>query len=241
MAKCSYCGKEKTNDMMLQINDKFFCDNVCRHSFDNNGGKAKHGAFPAEVKTESKSKKNSKITATAVGAVTAAIIAAVTGHFTTGFMQKDFAGLKEFIAPNKSFTIMLPKNVKEQKQTINTKLGPIDVISYTATAKHHDFTVAFSEYPASFIAGSNPQTILDGSRDGAVRNIQGQLLTETLFDIKGHPGRELKIEGPQKMILHVRVYLVGNKLYQVMAISKPAFAYDKKIDEVFDSFKIKGI
>ena len=226
MAKCSYCGRESSETTILHAGDKSFCNDACRSSFEKNGGTIA---------------KKSKKTSTAVGAITAAVVAVVVGQLTTGFLHRDFAGLKEFNAPDKSFTVMLPKDVQNQKQTVNTQLGPIEVYLFSAKAKHQEFTVVYSDYPDSYIAATDPKAILDGSRDGAVRNIQGQLLGETLIEMKGHPGRELKIEGPQKMIIKTRIYLVKNRLYQVMAVSNPDHAYDKKITEVFESFKVNGI
>lgn len=240
MAKCNYCGKELSENTLLQIGGSAFCNNLCRHSFEKNGSKAKEGAFPSESKSKKKPA-NSKKIATAVAAITAAIVAAVVGQLTTGFMQKDFSGLKEFKSPDNSFTVMLPKDVREEKQAVNTQLGPIEFLSYNAKAKHQQFTIAYSDYPDSFVAATDPKILLDGSRDGAVRNIQGTLLSETIIDLKGHAGRELRIEGPQKIVLKSRIYLVGKRLYQIMAVSEPDHSFDKKIDEVFSSFKINGI
>lgn len=240
MAKCDYCGKELSDNTVLEVGGKAFCNNLCRHSFEKNGSKPKEGAFPSEPKVEKK-QGNSKKTATAVGAIIAAIVAAVVGQLTTGFMQKDFAGLKEFKSPDNSFMVMLPKDVKEEKQAVNTQLGPIEYVSYSAKAKHQEFTIAYSDYPDSFVTATDPKVLLDGSRDGAVRNIQGTLLSETIIDMNGRPGRELRIEGPQKIILKSRIYLVGKRLYQIMAVSQPDHSFDKKIDEVFSSFKIQGI
>ncbi|MGA2506930.1 MAG: hypothetical protein ABSF80_05580 [Chitinispirillaceae bacterium] len=237
MARCSYCGREVPGNPVLRGGEKPFCDTSCRYSFETNGGKAKEGAFPAGSATGATSKK-SKITATMIGAITAAV---VVGQLTTGFMQRDFAGLKEFTAPDKSFTVMLPGDVQELKQAVNTKLGPIETCFYTAKAKHQDFTVAYSDFPDSFIAAADPRAMLDGSRDGAVRDIQGKLLGETFIDMKGNPGRELKIEGPQKTIMKSRIYLVKKRMYQIMAVSNSDHAYDKKITEVFGSFRINGI
>jgi hypothetical protein len=238
MAKCNYCGKDLSEDTLLRDGGNAFCNNLCRHSFEKDGSKPKKGAFPDESKAQKKPV-NSKKAAATIGAITAAIVATVVGQLTTGFMQKDFSGLKEFSSPDNSFTIMLPKNVKEEKQTVNTQVGPIECLFYNAKAKYLDFTIACSEYPDSFVANKDPKILLDGSRDGAIRNIQGTLLTETFIDINGHPGRDLRIEGPQKAIIESRIYLVGKRLYQIMAISQPGHSFDKKIDEVFKSFKIR--
>jgi hypothetical protein len=239
MTKCNYCGKELNDNTILEVGGNVFCNNLCRHSFEKNGSKSGEGAFPGEPEKEKRQTKSKKKEPVIAGAITAAIVAAVVGLLTTGFMQKDFAGLKEFKSPDNSFTVMLPKDVKEEKQAVNTQLGPIEFVSYNAKAKHQEFSIAYSDYPDSFVTATDPQILLDGSRDGALANIQGRLLSETIIDMNGHPGRELRIEGPQKLILKSRLYLVGNRLYQVMAVSKPDHSFDKKIEEVFLSFKIQ--
>lgn len=237
MAKCDFCGKELSEITLFQSGDKIFCNNLCRHSYEKNGNKSKEGSFPEEFRLV-KNPSTSKKTVTIIGAIITAVVAAVVGELTTGFMQKDFSELKEFKSPDNSFTIMLPKDIKEEKQTVNTQLGPIEYLSYNAKAKYQEFVVAYSDYPDSLVAVSDPKTSLDGARDGAVRNIQGTLLSETIIDMNGYPGRELRIEGPQKIILISRIYLVEKRLYQIMAVSKPDHSFDKKINEVLNSFKI---
>jgi hypothetical protein len=238
MAKCNYCGKELSENTLLKDGKNAFCNDHCRHKFETNGNKPKDGA--SSIKSEKRSTKSKKAT-TLIGVITAAIVAAVVGQLTNGFMQKDFAELKEFKSPDSSFTIMLPKGVKEGKQTVSTDIGTINFISYNVKAKHQEFTVAFSDYPDSYISTTDPQMLLDGSRDGAIGNIQGKLLKESFIHMNRHPGRELQIESPQKLILKSRIYLVGNRLYQIMAVSKPDHASDKEIEEVFNSFMINGI
>jgi len=43
-----------------------------------------------------KNPSTSKKTVTIIGAIITAVVAAVVGELTTGFMQKDFSDLKEF-------------------------------------------------------------------------------------------------------------------------------------------------
>jgi hypothetical protein len=236
MSTCSYCGKNLSENSLLQDGNNKFCDNFCRRSFDVNGGRPKTGSGINQP--AAKTRKSLNKSAATVAAVVSAVVAIVVAQLTTGFMQKDFSKLSEYKSPDHSFIVMLPGNVVEQEQTINTPLGPIKMCMYSAKSKHQEFTVAYSDYPDSFINATDPTVLLDGSRDGAVRNIQGQLLSETLIKLQGHPGRELSIEGPQKIILKSRIYLVKRRLFQVMAISKPGHAFDKKIEDVFDSFTI---
>ena len=238
MSTCSYCGKDLSENSSLQDGTDNFCDNICRRSFDTNGGRPKTGSGTGRTAAAIKPKKSPNKSATTISAIVAAVVAVVVAQLTTGFMQKDFSPLTEYKSPDHSFAVMLPKEVGEQEQTVNTQLGPIKMCIYSAKSKHQEFTVVYSDYPDSYVNTTGPAVILDGARDGAVRNIQGQLLSETLIELQGNPGRELKIEGPRKLIIRSRMYLVKNRLFQIMAISKPDHSFDKKIKDVFDSFRI---
>jgi hypothetical protein len=231
MTKCNYCGKEQNENAFLQVGENAFCNNLCKHSFEKNGSNAMDAVFPAKSKPQ-KDPKKSRMTAIIFGVFIAAIVATVAVQLTKGSVLKDSSGLKKFNSPDKSFSVMLPKDVKEDKQTAFTELGPIEFISYSAKAEFQEFTIAYSDYPDTFVVATGPNVLLDGSRDGAVRNVQGKLLSETKIEINGYPGRELKIESPQKIILKSQIYMVGKRLYQLMAISNSDHSLDKEIDEV---------
>lgn len=51
MDKCSYCGKEVSDNSVLQADGHSFCDNLCRRSFERNGGKAKERVIPVVPKS----------------------------------------------------------------------------------------------------------------------------------------------------------------------------------------------
>jgi hypothetical protein len=183
--------------------------------------------------------KKTRTVATIFGMLVAALIATFVGQYTKGYFQKN-AAFKEFLSPDKSFSALLPQGPRESSKKINTPIGSIRTFAYNAKSKHHEFSIAYCDYPDSFVAATDPKQILAGAADGAVHNIQGKLLGETSIDMNGIPGTELKIETPQKMVLKSRIYFAGKRLFQIMAIGKPDHAFDKELTEVFDSFKIKG-
>ncbi len=69
------------------------------------------------------------------------------------------------------------------------------------------------------------QTRLDGSRDGALANISGKLVSESKIKLADkYHGREFRGDIPKlKGVVVARVYLVGSRLYQVMAVGKASW------------------
>jgi hypothetical protein len=97
------------------------------------------------------------------------------------------------------------------------------------------------DYPKEMFENADIKKMLDGARDGAVRNVNGILEDEKVLDFHGNPGREAEIKIPEKATVKVRIILIGNRLYQVMVVSESKTELDKNCPEFFDSFKVDGI
>lgn len=82
-------------------------------------------------------------------------------------------------------------------------------------------------------------TFLDGFRDDFVANgvLDGQLLQEREITLDSYPGREMEIIGAEGF-LKTRVYLVGDRLYMLVAASMTEEAYPETGDRFLDSFEL---
>jgi len=232
MLKCAECGKDISEGVVS--GDKTFCNDSCKYSWQ----KISAGVSREKSSIDKSIHKNRKTVHTTVTAVVALIVACLTSAIISNLMRSDFTKFEQFNSSEGSFSVFLPKKVIPSKETINTAAGPITACSFSAKAKHHQFMVAFSDYPENAIKSSTPELMLNGARNGSVRNIQGTLLSETFVTINGYPGRDLRIEGPQKTIIVTRLILANQRLYQVMILCRPDHSFDKIIDKVIQSFSI---
>jgi hypothetical protein len=86
------------------------------------------------------------------------------------------------------------------------------------------------------------QARLDGARDGAIKNVGGQLLSSKAITLgkKKYPGREFsaKATKPVEGLLRARIYLVGTRLYQVVVMGTKEYATSKETDAFLDSFQV---
>ena len=103
---------------------------------------------------------------------------------------------------------------------------------------------AFNDMPAAVVKKTPVDKLLDGARDGALKNSGSTLISEKKITLGKHPGRELKMKrsfGPGEanlMINRARMFLVGNRLYQVQVIAMKPFAELPAIQQILDSFKL---
>lgn len=121
------------------------------------------------------------------------------------------------------FTFSMPGTPTETKQTYDTDAGPVEAILYMLEKDGGNvaYLAGFNDFDPKLVAGNDPQDMLDGARDGAVKNVQGKLVDEKKITLDGHPGRELKVitkSGDDEMLVFARVYLVKNRLIQSLVV-----------------------
>lgn len=140
------------------------------------------------------------------------------------------------------FTIDFPGKPKEQSQTVQTPVGSIAVHIIMYESRSAAYGVTYSDFPASHIESSSVDEILDGACQGAARNIGGTIISQKPISIGNHPGQEVKVAAStsgKKVEVRNRIYLVGNRLYQVVVTSTPGDTEDSTANKFVNSFKLK--
>ena len=140
------------------------------------------------------------------------------------------------------FTIATPAPFEENQQSVDTPVGPISIYTYTAETEQSAYVVAFSDYPSQMVEQSEPEMLLDSSRDGAISNLGGTLVSEEDIDLEGYPGRSLIIstetETNEPAIINSRIYLVDNRLYQILVVSPEDTDLEDISNTFLDSFDL---
>lgn len=148
----------------------------------------------------------------------------------------------EFTSETGRFSVTSPYTFTENTQSIDTQAGAIDLHMFSANQPTQTLIISYSDYPADLVSKSNPDKILDGSRTGMIQNSKGQLLSETRITLSGHPGRELTLsstaENGQELLLRGRIYLVENRLYQILVVTLKSAQNPQAIDQFLQSFKL---
>jgi hypothetical protein len=156
-----------------------------------------------------------------------------------GQSQQTVEGLIEFKSKAGNFSIHLPAKPEHEM----TEVG-------TAKEKQHQFRVGTDQgvYLVSYqdnpnLQGSTPKQLmaaLESGRDRLQEVFRGQLLESKNVTLnKTHPGLDFKMTIPQANgEARCRFYMVGTRLYQIMAIGVPEFANSNEATQVIDSFKL---
>jgi hypothetical protein len=153
------------------------------------------------------------------------------------------AGPQEFTSEEGGFSVASPLPLEESSQSIDTTLGPIEVHFFMAEEGSRAYMVGYSDYPQDFVDQSDPEAMLDGARDGAVGNINGKLVSEIKVLLEDrYPGREIvvtaMVDNDQEGTLKERMFLVGNRLYQIMVIAPSGEMSVQEMNEFINSLEL---
>lgn len=139
------------------------------------------------------------------------------------------------------FSVSFPGEPESKTEQVETPVGTLEFVMYSAGSRKTGFIVAYVDYSQEVMKDADAKKMLDGARDGAVRNVNGRLGTEKELDFYGKPGKEFEILAPKNAIIKARLILIGNRLYQMMAISQSRDILEEKTPMFFDSFRVDGV
>jgi hypothetical protein len=145
---------------------------------------------------------------------------------------------KEFASKEGRFTVLMPRTPEQQQADAESDFGKGVLHMNTVQAGKVMYGANYCDFPAE-IKKAPIKQVFDSSRDGAVANLDGKLADEKEIKLGDYPGREIQIEiAGGKRLFRARVYLVEQRLYQVVVLGTKETATSKEADKFLDSFKL---
>lgn len=154
---------------------------------------------------------------------------------------------REYTPENSKCTIAMPGEPSKRERVVNSAIGDLKLIMYMfqpadGTDDNVLYGVSFSDFPEGTIHSDSASIIkqfLDNTRDGAIKSIQGKLLSEVEINYKQYPGREQWVDYKNGMAtINFRYYLVKNRLYTLQVITLADKSNNKSIGKFMSSFKL---
>lgn len=153
-----------------------------------------------------------------------------------------------YVFETHDYSVEFPKMPDTSTQVVKSAIGDLKLnISMVDASKGGDDNLVYmtitSEYPDSLI-NSGKTAILPAffrnSIDGAVKNVQGKLLSEKNIEIEGFPGREVRVDYQQgAAIIKMDFYLVHNEMIILQTITVPAKENNASESKFYHSLRLK--
>jgi predicted RNase H-like HicB family nuclease len=144
------------------------------------------------------------------------------------------------------FTALFPSKPSEQTQSVPSAMGDIKMQIFMAPlGTEAIFGVMYNDFPLdiSTATGEDFEKIMDNGRDSALANMGGELISEEKVSLGDYSGRHIIFEIPENKLPGggkgiLRVYLVENRLYQLIALGSHEAISDEDIEFFINSFEL---
>jgi hypothetical protein len=144
-----------------------------------------------------------------------------------------------------AFSVTLPDgfgSAQQQKQTVDSPSGPINVVTYIAKADDGSAVIlGYSEFSGKI---TDPAATLSSGRDSLLQSLGATAKNERDVEVSGHPARTFNYSATQPRTVFGRTDLVvvGPRMYQLIYLGFTQEALQKAdVQGMFTSFKVQEI
>jgi hypothetical protein len=142
---------------------------------------------------------------------------------------------KAYRYPSDGFSASFPADPEVQKKNVDTKSGAVEMRSYMTQSGAAALLVGVCDY-GTRIAGTEPKSLLQGAKAGALANSKTHLISEKKIMFGIFEGIEFEAESDAAHI-SARIYLVGHALYQTVVAVPRGNNYPDTV-RFLDSFQL---
>lgn len=175
-----------------------------------------------------------------------AITAIALTVFTLGFKATGDWILFE----NTTCKVFFPSSPKHDSTEVESAVGKLKLYTHMLEVAEagNDSNLVYglieTQYPPAALPDKYEKAYLkgffDGAVSGAVKNINGKLISEKDITLKEIPGKEIKIDyGSGLAVVTIRFYLNKLRLHAVQTIAYIGKENNSTAKKFFDSFDIK--
>jgi hypothetical protein len=138
----------------------------------------------------------------------------------------------KYSSPEGRFTVLMPADPMREEQSKETRGEKVVMRFFTAGSEKGIFIVAYADYRMSGVKQE-----LDANRDSFLRGMKATLLSESDIKLRENPGREIRAER-DRLSIRSRIFLVGQRYYQVVAITPATLPGNLEADRFLNSFEL---
>jgi len=149
---------------------------------------------------------------------------------------------KEFTSPDGRFSVEFPGTPKQVKDPRQTKFGKVEAQLVILSVSNRVFYgVEYLDYPASVLKAHGADELLDDAVESAVKGVKGARIdSKDTITASGSPGRQIVLSAPGNLQLTMKMFLVKNRLYQVIASVGKGEEKTADPKRFLESFKLTG-
>jgi hypothetical protein len=150
------------------------------------------------------------------------------------------ADSRTFSPKDGGFEIKVPAEPRQSTKSFDTLLGKATLKLFSGKINDMVFyTAGYTEFPKGLTGLGSTKDLLDGGVAGSAKGVNGKVISQKTIKLGNVEGREAVIEALNgKLEIRVRVFVVKDRMYQVMTATAKANGGATEITDFLDSFKL---
>jgi len=143
-----------------------------------------------------------------------------------------------FVPEDSTFTVLLPGEPSEMIIPTEMPSGVVDVHQYMTTSPYCAYIVGFADSVMSG-EGVTADGVLDKVAGSVIKRVGGEVVSAVPFVSADGPGREVTLMlADGDGVYRVRLFLAGERLYQLTAVTPISEYYTSQAVHFLDSFEL---
>lgn len=139
-----------------------------------------------------------------------------------------------FTSREGGFSVLMPGTPMYKTRVLDTNVGQIIAHYFMLESQDGTYMVMYNDFP---MQPSDSHAMLSAVRNGNAQG--GKLIAERDISVDGYPGKLVQVEKGEYTVINA-IFLVDQRLYQVMFSRPKTEALPAEAAEFFRSFKLIG-
>ena len=170
---------------------------------------------------------------------TASLFMIVASALGVGFQRAE--PWKPFDSPQGHFSVLMPTKPELQTRDIHAENGDAKYYRYSAINEIGLFSVMYFVHPVEAKDAAEREARLELMCNGIIKNLDGEVIFDRKGKLYGYPGREFvikKAEDGDENVYQWKVFVVGNRLYQLAVTTDRKDSESTDVAKFFNSFAL---
>jgi hypothetical protein len=150
---------------------------------------------------------------------------------------------RELPVSDGGFSVLMRGDPHYLRQQVGTPVGKMFAHLYSSDRPASYFAVGYADYPLALVVGTPPERLFSAVRQTWIERIDGKLTaSDGTIKLAGkYPGTEFQASGNINGIdafMHARLYLVDQRLYQVISMGRKDEVSQGVVNRFLNSFRL---
>jgi hypothetical protein len=170
---------------------------------------------------------------------TASLFIVLAYALSFGFQRS--APWQPFNSAEGKFSVLMPTDPELQTRDIHAENGDAKYYRYSAINEIGLFSVMYFVHPVEAKDAAERDARLELMCNGIIKNLDGEVTLDRKIKLYGYPGREFvikKTEDGNKNVYQWKVFMVGNRLYQLAVTTDAKDSESTDVAKFFNSFAL---